>query len=314
MRPTFSGLLPWLQHRDNVAWIDRAGTIQTPFDYSSDQVTEKPTVNQTLNLQTLRTAWLRRRDQRTDPYVYLLAGWMLVMISVPIVRWNLGDGAIPYIITASVVLLSIAVLAVLQAGWGARRTMQMAATVIVLSWGVEWLGSTTGFPFGSYDYTDRLVPQLAHVPLIIPLAWLTLLPPSWAMAAVITRRTRGLAFVVVSALAFTAWDLFVDPQMVSWGFWVWENPSGYFGIPWINFGGWFLTAALLTLAVRPSDLPQRPLIFVYVVTWALQSIGQYFFWDMPGPALAGCAGMGLFIILAWLRRQPESGGADCSQL
>ena len=35
------------------------------------------------------------------------------------------------------------------------------------------------------------------------------------------------------------------------GHWVWEVPGLYFGIPLINYAGWLLSAALLTVAVRP---------------------------------------------------------------
>jgi putative membrane protein len=134
---------------------------------------------------------------------------------------------------------------------------------------------------------------------LIPLAWLMMLPAAWAVASVITDSHRGWRFVLVSALALTAWDCFLDPQMVSWGYWVWATPGGYFGIPWINFAGWALSAGLLTLLARPLPLPIPPLLAIYTITWALQSTGQLFFWQMPGPALSGFIAMGLFVCLAW---------------
>ena len=46
----------------------------------------------------------------------------------------------------------------------------------MIGWTAEAIGSKTGFPFGAYHYTDRLQPQLLGVPLLIPLAWLMMLP------------------------------------------------------------------------------------------------------------------------------------------
>jgi putative membrane protein len=135
------------------------------------------------------------------------------------------------------------------------------------------------------------------VPLLIPLAWLMMLPPAWAVGSWLSGTDRGLRFVLVSAGAFTAWDLFLDPQMVAWGYWQWATPGGYFGIPWLNFGGWFLSSALITLVARPSALPIKPLLLIYIITWLLQSIGQALFWAMPGPALVGFLVMGSFVLL-----------------
>jgi uncharacterized membrane protein len=87
--------------------------------------------------------------------------------------------------------------------------------------------------------------------------------------------------------------------MVAWGFWVWAEPSGYFGIPWHNFLGWLLTAALMTVAVRPKNLPTPPFFLIYVVTWLLETIGLLVFWGLSGPALVGFVGMGSLTWLAW---------------
>jgi lycopene beta-cyclase len=233
-----------------------------------------------------------------SPRHWLIVAWTLTMISIPIIRWVVGDDVLHWGVIAGVLLQAAAVLVVLQGAWGTRTTLRMVAIVLPLAWLVERIGSTTGVPFGAYHYTAALAPLLGGVPLVIPLAWLMMLPPAWAVASAITASTRGWHFVVVSALAFTAWDLFLDPQMVGWGYWVWQQPGSYFGIPWINFFGWFLSSALITLAVRPQQPPVPPLLVIYTITWFLQSVGQAVFWNMPGPALVGFVGMGAFVVLS----------------
>jgi lycopene beta-cyclase len=229
----------------------------------------------------------------------------MAMIGLPIMKWIWGPAIIPLGLTLGVLLQATAVFLTVRESWGWQKTTVTAVLVTVLTLFVEWLGSTTGFPFGSYRYTDLMQPQIAHVPVLIPFAWFMMLPPAWAVARQIQARlpqqwahNRWL-FLLLAGVAFTAWDLFLDPQMVAWGLWVWDNPSGYFGIPWSNYLGWLATAVLLTALVRPKNLPTRPLLIIYTITWFLETFGLLFFWGLPGPALVGGVVMGLFAWLGW---------------
>lgn len=252
---------------------------------------------------------------RERPLYVLVAAWLLAMIAVPIAGWTFGADALPAAISVGVIMQVIAVCALLISVWGARQTGIAVGVIVVLAWGVEFIGHTTGFPFGSYDYTPRLQPQIGGVPLLVPLAWLMMLPPAWIIAhRIIGGGAAGggswtlsgrLRFAAVTALAFTAWDLFLDPQMVGWDLWRWNIPGEYFGIPLVNFGGWLLASSTITLAasfVAPlRRLPARPLVLIYVVTWLLQTGGLALFWGLPGPALFGFVGMGGMLWWAWRR-------------
>jgi lycopene beta-cyclase len=252
------------------------------------------------SLQSL-TAFAAQFDRAT---LILLAAWALVFICVPILRWNFGEDGLTLGITLGVLAQVVVVAFVTAQTWGVRRTLATFTLVIALGWLVEFVGHTTGFPFGGYDYTPRFQPQLGGVPLLIPLAWLMMLPPAWALATLITRRGRGAAFVVVSAVALTAWDFFLDPQMVTWGAWVFDDPStgAYVGIiPWSNFAGWLLAAALITLAARPARLPAAPMLAIYAITWALHLIGQLAFWGLPASGIIGGIVMGAVLLLAIVR-------------
>ncbi|MGC9348150.1 MAG: carotenoid biosynthesis protein [Anaerolineae bacterium] len=233
----------------------------------------------------------------------LLAAWVLTMVAVPILRWVWGDRAQQRGIVGGVLLQTADVVAVLLAAWGPMRTVVTGLVVVGVGWAAEFLGSHTGVPFGRYAYTQRLQPQLGEVPVLIPLAWLMMLPPAWAVGQAASQGSR-LLYIATSALAFTAWDLFLDPQMVSWDMWTWSRSSskkpGYFGIPWSNYAGWWMVSALITWIAAPTNVPQEPLIFIYGITWFLELFGQLFFWRLPGPALAGGLGMGLCLLMAVL--------------
>ena len=235
----------------------------------------------------------------------LLLAWVLTMIGVPIAIWVGGEATISPMMLMAVTLQAAGVLVLLGRGWGWRTAGSVAALVASCGWLVEALGTNTGFPFGAYDYTGRLQPQIAHVPLLIPLAWFMMLPVCWHIGRVITPLLPQLpfsgTFIFCSAGAMTAWDLFLDPQMVAWHFWVWAEPSGYFGIPWSNYFGWLVASAgitaLVTWGIRPEweKLPAFPFLLIYAITWFLETFGLLFFWGLPGPALVGGLVMGGFL-------------------
>lgn len=238
--------------------------------------------------------------------------WIVILIATPIAMWLGGEGLFPLMASLGVLAQCSATLFSMYQGWAFRKVAGVALIVLVLAWMIEWLGVMTGFPFGDYHYTEILRPKLGNVPWLIPIAWLMMLVPSWAVGQAalggIRERLKGLYWVtlaVISGAAFTAWDLYLDPQMTERGLWSWEHPGGYFGIPWVNFGGWWLSAALITLILRPANLPQRPLIVIYTLTWAFQAVGLGIFWGQPGPALAGFLAMGVFVLLAVIRVAPE---------
>ena len=229
--------------------------------------------------------------------------WILTMIALPVLRWEFGDDAVPLAVVVALVAKCLAVAVILIEALGFSRTARLFLVVGVLSWVAEFVGSQTGFPFGAYEYTGLLQPQFGHVPLIIPLAWFAMLPVSWAVAQILTNGTL-LIYSMVSAIAMTAWDLFLDPQMVGWDFWIWQDDGLYFGIPLTNYVGWLLVAFVVTLVAQPyrCRLPVRPLLTIYGVVCILQTIGQALFWDQPGPALVGGLTMGSILFLSISRQ------------
>ncbi|MGB7342303.1 MAG: carotenoid biosynthesis protein [Phototrophicaceae bacterium] len=240
---------------------------------------------------------------------YLLGAWVLLMIGMPWLQFFFGDDIIPLGVVAAAILQASAVFYFVQSQWGLLRTTLTFLIVAVLTWGAEFIGHTTSFPFGAYQYTDILQPQIAGVPLLIPVAWFMLLPSSWVMAQLIVGNRSTLqgklAFIGMSAIALTVWDLFLDPQMVAWGFWVWDNPVGYFGIPYSNYFGWLLVAAIVTTVVNPPKLEVFPLALIYGIVWFLQMIGQGVIWQQIGPAIVGTIAMGAIMVLAYWRSQEQ---------
>jgi putative membrane protein len=193
--------------------------------------------------------------------------------------------------------------------WISRGPRVAAALVLVVTLGgflVEALGVATGFPFGSYSYSGALGPQLLGVPLIIPLAWTWMAWP--ALLAARRLCTSLAARVGVAAFGLAAWDLFLDPQMVSEGYWRWLSPTpalpGLPGIPVANYLGWLgfalLVMTLLSLVLGPrielSTADDRPALALWFWTYASSVLAHAVFLDLPASAAWGGVVMGLAVI------------------
>jgi putative membrane protein len=182
--------------------------------------------------------------------------------------------------------------------WGASRAGAAAGLTALATGVVERVGTRTGRPFGRYAYSSALQPQIAHVPVIVPLAWFGMALPAReaAHAALGARSTRGSRIVVGSA-AMTAWDLFLDPQMVGEGYWSWARKGVYRGIPVSNFAGWFLTGlgimALLDVALPPAGAGEgdRRLVSEYGYMSVMQTLGFARYFRDPVVATVGGVGM-----------------------
>lgn len=179
--------------------------------------------------------------------------------------------------------------------WGGTRA-GMAATAIGVGTAVaERVGTATGLPFGRYSYTGALRPQIDGVPVIVPLAWFAMaLPARESAHAALGERSTPWRRAVVGSAALTAWDLFLDPQMVGEGYWRWRRRGRYRGIPLTNFAGWFLLGvvvmAVLERAVPPTE-PDPALVGTYATMAAMETLGFAAFFRDPLVATVGAAGM-----------------------
>lgn len=196
--------------------------------------------------------------------------------------------------------------------WGWRRGLGSAATIAAGTALVEKLGTTTGFPFGRYRYTGALRPRLGGVPVVVALAWFAMaLPAREAARAALGPRRGRRSRLVVGAAALTAWDVFLDPQMVTEGYWAWQRAGRYRGIPVTNFVGWFATGlvvmAVLEEMLPPETEPDPVLVGTYGAMAAMESVGFAGFFRDRVVALAGTLAMGPVAVLASRRRRWADG-------
>lgn len=196
-----------------------------------------------------------------------------------------------------------------QFGW--KKILVFMATCLTITLAFESIGVATGKIYGGYHYSNTLGPKfLGLVPYIIPLAWFMMIYPALVMAQHLARssRLRKWKMPVVAAMGgfmMTAWDLVMDPVMVSAGHWVWDGPASsrfFFGIPIQNFLGWWVTSVVIFLVFffitrkyPASGRPETGLPVLMYATVGFSSILSATLSGLPGPALVG-----LLAMLPWV--------------
>ena len=125
---------------------------------------------------------------------------------------------------------------------------------------------------------------------------------------------QGLAAALIGGFLFASWDLFLDPQMVGEGYWLWNTVNwtlpGIDGIPLQNFLGWLLTACVLMyLLDRLPRKAARDGVPTLMLSWVYVSnvLAAIIFFGEPAVALWGGICMGAVIIPWWWRAwsQPQ---------
>ncbi|EON32194.1 hypothetical protein GTC6_13561 [Gordonia terrae C-6] len=242
----------------------------------------------------------------------LLAATIGVQIAFPLT----GGGTLPLTV-ASVLLLASASLVHVAATRGAAAAVALAVVAGGGGLIAESVGVSTGFPFGTYEYTDGLGLKALGVPVLVPLAWIMMSWPALVVtrrlvrASGVARRWARPATAVVGAYALTAWDVFLDPQMVDQGNWVWRYPTpslpGVADIPLTNFAGWllvsFLIVATLDLLIRRDENAETDgagmdavPVTAYLWTYFSSVMAHAVFFGRPTVALTGGLLMGVVAI------------------
>lgn len=130
------------------------------------------------------------------------------------------------------------------------KAVRVLAGLLLLGAGSEICGLYTGLPFGRYEYTQAWQPVVAipgekFFPLLLPFAWLMVVCAGYLYTS--SMFTKGIAAVLAAFLATLVDVLMEWAIVVNLGYWRWTDPNwpiGHFawGVPIMNFVGWFLVA------------------------------------------------------------------------
>ena len=123
------------------------------------------------------------------------------------------------------------------------------------AYGIEYVGTTTGWPYGAFEYTVPLGPMLADViPVALPVFFFPLVLNAYLLTLLLLGDRADNAAVRLGATiaAVLATDLVLDPGAVAVNFWAYDCAStgtcAYYGVPWENYRGWVLSATVAVVA------------------------------------------------------------------
>lgn len=218
-----------------------------------------------------------------------------------------------------VVLGALAALAHAMRQLGRRRAFALFATGTIVSLAAELIGTSTGLPFGPYSYTTMLGYRIAGlVPFPIPLSWFYMIYCSLAICGrllpVADDERSKLMWAAAGGLVLAAWDVSMDPAMsFATSHWVWHVAGSFYGMPWSNWFGWWLTGTIIAriyLAIAPPSAfakqvsPSSFTLVLYAIN-GVMPIAICARHGLTWAAVFGTAAMGIPLVLASMR--PTSG-------
>jgi len=228
-----------------------------------------------------------------------------------------------------------------------RGILTFLAICVLVGNVFENLGVRTGFPFGSYYFTDVMGPKILVVPIFLGLAYVGMAYLSWTLARLILKETqrplagsRVIRLALLASAIMVSWDLSMDSV---WSTivraWIWRQGGIYFGVPLTNFLGWFVTGYVfyqlfaLYTRNRPGAGTALPADYwnMAVAFYAISAAGNLLLLiPQPGPAVvsdpsgvpwrvssitaasavAAISTMGAFALLAWIKRPGAGRGSE----
>jgi uncharacterized membrane protein len=261
--------------------------------------------------------YLRSADPYpTDHHLFRLAAAGSVVL-VGLTAWRYPATTLALVASCVVMFWVCAWSATRLLGYRSARTLMGLA--LGLGWFAEQMGSSHGWFFGRYTYTEVLGPRLGDVPLAIPLMWFALALIGYVMASLMLWRRPvhahpgfrgGLLTAWLAAMVITAFDLGADPYFVFvLKAWIMQKTDGgWFGETLQGFAGWMAVSLLIVgsfqalAAPRCSPPPVDGLPLAVLVPILVYASGLVFQVLLGHPievrAIAFFA-MGLPVVVAW---------------
>ncbi|EFW92726.1 carotene biosynthesis associated membrane protein [Haladaptatus paucihalophilus DX253] len=128
-----------------------------------------------------------------------------------------------------------------------RRAGIALLLLTAYTYAIEFLGVTTGFPYGKFHYVLELGPMLfGTVPAGLPVFFFPLVLNSYLLCLLLLgpRADSRLARFAASLAVVVVIDLVLDPAAVALRFWAYADGGAYYGVPLSNYLGWVVSGAV----------------------------------------------------------------------
>jgi putative membrane protein len=148
---------------------------------------------------------------------------------------------------------------------------------VMVGFGVEIIGTSTGLLFGDYAYGQTLGPKLFQVPLIIGINWFIVMYTCGisiqmlmhtlsqkTAASAIERRPilKIIAMLIDGATLAVAFDWIIEPVAIKLDYWSWLGDGK---IPDYNYACWFFCSIILLLIFQMTSFEKRNKFAVHLL-------------------------------------------------
>ena len=134
-----------------------------------------------------------------------------------------------------------------------RRALLGIGILMSYTYFIEYVGVSTGWPYGEFAYGVSLGPMVGGIPAALPVFFLPIVLNTYLLSLLLLgeRATSRLIRLAIVIPAVVAMDVVLDPAAVSLGFWSYADGGLFYAVPLSNYAGWVLSA---TVAVGVLDL------------------------------------------------------------
>ncbi len=189
--------------------------------------------------------------------------WIFAIADLTLSPWMKWLDGMVFFMAAMTILVSL----------GRRFPIQYVAftgvIMIVIAGAVEFYATKKGRPFGYAVYTEELGPRISgRLPWAVPFLWIGFVLGSRGLARLILRPWRehpeyGWWVIGLTAVLATALDACYEPFSAHVrhyrGWQTSPNSIHWYGVPWVNFVGWFGVSLALLLPVSPLLISKQPI-------------------------------------------------------
>lgn len=169
-------------------------------------------------------------------FIFVLLGSLSVVFIPDAMKYKWGS-----MISIVVILLPLIYYLTKKYGW--IFCIKALAILSVYAMTIEYIGLTTGLPYGEFIYTGDMGYRINDIlPITVGLSWAPLLIGSIAITYTLTKnKIYRLIFPVFILVIF---DLVLDPASVAIGMWKYADTGMYYDVPMQNFIGWIISGSI----------------------------------------------------------------------
>ncbi|MBB3698971.1 carotenoid biosynthesis protein [Flammeovirga yaeyamensis] len=132
----------------------------------------------------------------------------------------------------------------------------------LVSFFVEWHGTTYGLLFGEYVYLNNLGPKVFDVPLVIPINWIILAIAGFNIGSSFKGKLPLLPIALICSVIVVMLDVLIEIVCEPLGFWVWDD-----GMPPFKnyFTWWFFMSIFIYLKLKYIPNRNNLSIFLFIL-------------------------------------------------